>query len=200
MGLAGYCMRFIAGFLRIAHPITSLQRKGVKLIWIEECEKSFQQLKKLLTNAPILNITDPDEEFMVFIDAWKEGLGVILNQNGFVICFESKKLKCHERLYATHDLELESIVHTLKKLSRTITIIQAWRKKLQSTSPNVWSVKGLKLSIDTQLGCYNYYPFLRGSGKWWQWISSQDYPEQTSNMIPSWWWWISLLRLPTLFQ
>jgi hypothetical protein len=32
-----------------------------------------------------------------------------------VICFESRKLKEHERLYATHDLELEAIVHALKK-------------------------------------------------------------------------------------
>jgi hypothetical protein len=30
MGLAGYYRRFIEGFLNIAHPITSLQRKGVK--------------------------------------------------------------------------------------------------------------------------------------------------------------------------
>jgi hypothetical protein len=30
MGLASYYRRFIIGFLRIAHPITSLQRKGVK--------------------------------------------------------------------------------------------------------------------------------------------------------------------------
>jgi hypothetical protein len=28
MGLAGYYRRFIAGFSKIAHPITSLQRKG----------------------------------------------------------------------------------------------------------------------------------------------------------------------------
>jgi hypothetical protein len=62
-------MRFIAGFLRIAHPITSLQRKGVKLQWIEECENGFQQLKKLLTSAPILKIAYPDEEFVVFTNA-----------------------------------------------------------------------------------------------------------------------------------
>jgi hypothetical protein len=45
MGLTGYYKRFIVGFLRIAHPITSLQRKGVKFQWITECETSFQQLK-----------------------------------------------------------------------------------------------------------------------------------------------------------
>jgi hypothetical protein len=32
-----------------------------------------------------------------------------------VVCFESIKLKEHEMIYATHDLELEAIVHTLKK-------------------------------------------------------------------------------------
>jgi hypothetical protein len=32
-----------------------------------------------------------------------------------VIYFESRKLKEHKRLYATHDLELAAIVHALKK-------------------------------------------------------------------------------------
>jgi hypothetical protein len=54
MGLAGYYRRFIAGFSKIAHPITSLQRKEKKFQWTEECEKSFQRLKQLLTSAPIL--------------------------------------------------------------------------------------------------------------------------------------------------
>jgi hypothetical protein len=115
MGLAGYYRRFIAGFSRIAHPITSLQRKGVKFQWTKECEKSFHQLKKLLTSSAILKIADPSEGFLVCTDACKEGLGGFLNQNGFVICFESKKLKEHESLYATHDLELASIIHALKK-------------------------------------------------------------------------------------
>ena len=72
-------------------------------------------MKKLLTNAPILKIIDPNEDLMVCIDACKEGLGGVLSQNIFVICFESKKLKENERIYATHDLELEAIVHTLNK-------------------------------------------------------------------------------------
>jgi hypothetical protein len=42
MGLAGYYSRFIAGFSKIAHFITSLQRKGKKFQWIEECERNFQ--------------------------------------------------------------------------------------------------------------------------------------------------------------
>jgi hypothetical protein len=50
----------------------------------------------------------------------KKEIGGVLSQNGFVICFESRKLKEHERLYATNYLDLESIVHSLKKLSHYI--------------------------------------------------------------------------------
>jgi hypothetical protein len=115
MGLAGYYRRFIAGFSKIAHPITSLQRKEKKFQWTEECESSFQRLKQLLTSAPILKIADPNKDYVVCTDACKEGLGGVLSQEGFVICYESRKLKEHERNYATHDLELAAIVHVLRK-------------------------------------------------------------------------------------
>ena len=59
MGLAGYYMRFIKGFSKVAHPITSLKRKGIRFEWIARCEESFQQLKHLLTNAPVLKIMNP---------------------------------------------------------------------------------------------------------------------------------------------
>jgi hypothetical protein len=51
---------------------------------------------------------------VVCIDACKEGLGGVLTQNGYAIGYESRKIKEHERNYATHDLELASIVHALK--------------------------------------------------------------------------------------
>jgi hypothetical protein len=68
----------------------------------------------LLTNAPILKVSDPNEDFFVSTDACKEGLGGFLMQNGHVICYESRKLKEHEINYATHDLKLETIVHALR--------------------------------------------------------------------------------------
>jgi hypothetical protein len=41
MVIAGYYRRFIAGFSRTTHPITSLQRKEKKFQWTKECERSF---------------------------------------------------------------------------------------------------------------------------------------------------------------
>lgn len=37
MGLVGYYQRFVQGFSRISHPITSLQRKGKKFVWSGKC-------------------------------------------------------------------------------------------------------------------------------------------------------------------
>jgi hypothetical protein len=115
MGLAGYYRRFIEGLSKIAHPITSLQKKGVKFQWTLNCEKSFQHLKQLLTSAPLLRIAEPNEDFIVCTDACKEGLAGVLTQNGFVIYYDSRKLKEHERHHAAHDLELAAIVHALRK-------------------------------------------------------------------------------------
>jgi hypothetical protein len=51
----------------------------------------------------------------VCTDACKEGLGGVLSQEEFLVCYESRKLKEHEKNYATHNLELAAIVHALRK-------------------------------------------------------------------------------------
>ena len=62
----------------------------------------------------MLKITNPEADFLVCIDACKEGLGGVLMQEGKVICYESQKLNEHKVNYVTHDLELAAIVHALK--------------------------------------------------------------------------------------
>ncbi len=114
MGLAGYYRRFVEGFSKIAKPITTLQRKGVKYEWTVECNNAFSKLKRLLTSAPILRVPDMDKDFTVCTDASKQGLGAVLMQDKGVIAYASRKLKPHEELYATHDLELAAIVLALK--------------------------------------------------------------------------------------
>jgi hypothetical protein len=62
----------------------------------------------------VLKIADPDNDFLVCTNAYKEGLGGVLLQEGCVICYGSRKLNEHEFNYVTHDLELVAIVHALK--------------------------------------------------------------------------------------
>ena len=42
MGLVEYYRRFIEGFSKVAHPITSLQKKRMRFEWKPRCEESFQ--------------------------------------------------------------------------------------------------------------------------------------------------------------
>jgi hypothetical protein len=72
MVIASYYRGFIVGLAKIAHPITSLQKKGVKFEWTSKCEESFQHLKYLSTNALVLKIANLEESFVVCIDACKE--------------------------------------------------------------------------------------------------------------------------------
>eukprot|EP00253_Pinus_taeda_P035628 PITA_35628 len=113
MGLADYYRRFVEGFSKIAKPITTLQRKGVKYEWTEECNKAFSELKRLLTSAPILKVPNMDKDFMVCTNTSKHGLGAVLMQDRGVIAYVSRKLKPHEELYAIHDLELAVVVLAL---------------------------------------------------------------------------------------
>jgi hypothetical protein len=54
-----------------------------------------------------------DKDFTVCMDASKQGLGVVLMQDGGVIAYASWKLKHHEEIYAMHDLELETMMLAL---------------------------------------------------------------------------------------
>ena len=78
LGLAGYYRRFIENFSKLAKPLTSLLKKEVKFKWTEECEISFQELKKRLVSAPVLCLPDIEKEFQVYCDASHHGLGSVL--------------------------------------------------------------------------------------------------------------------------
>ena len=62
----------------------------------------------------ILKITDLEKDFVVCTDACNQGLGGVIMQDNHVVCYESRKFKDDEKNYATRDLELAAIVHSLK--------------------------------------------------------------------------------------
>ena len=62
LGLTGYYRRFIENISRIAKPMTGLLKKDTKFKWTEECEASFQELKKRLVTAPGLILPDQHKD------------------------------------------------------------------------------------------------------------------------------------------
>jgi hypothetical protein len=45
-------------FSKIAQPMTEQLKKEKKFTWTESCERSFQELKRRLTTAPVLTLPD----------------------------------------------------------------------------------------------------------------------------------------------
>lgn len=113
MGLVGYYMRSIKKISKIGNPITPLKRKGKKIECIAKCTSSFEKLKQLFTNSPVLMVADRDMYFLVCTNAYKKGLCGVLMHEGQVVYYESMKLNEHEVNYVTHDLEIDSIIRAL---------------------------------------------------------------------------------------
>nr|GFD04753.1 reverse transcriptase domain-containing protein [Tanacetum cinerariifolium] len=80
LGLGGYYRRFIKGFSKITKPMTKLTQKNVKFEWGDKQEAALQLLKQKLCSAPILALPEGSEDFIVYCDASKKGLGAVLMQ------------------------------------------------------------------------------------------------------------------------
>ncbi|KAA3487716.1 pol protein [Gossypium australe] len=87
LGLAGYYRRFVEGFSLIAAPLTKLLQKG----------ESFEKLKRILTETPVLIQPEAGKEFVVYCDASHTGLGCVLMQEGKVVAYASRQLRPHEK-------------------------------------------------------------------------------------------------------
>ena len=115
-GLARYYKRFIENISPLAAPMTRLTWKEIKFDWDDQCEEAFQELKRSLTTAPILIVSDRGQGYTVYCDALRAGLGCVLMQSGRVVAYGSRQLKNHEQNYPTHDMEFAVVVFTLKIL------------------------------------------------------------------------------------
>ncbi|WMV58226.1 hypothetical protein MTR67_051611, partial [Solanum verrucosum] len=93
------------------HPRTI---DGLTVRPADDCEKSFAELKTRLTTAPVLTVPEGSDDYVIYCDASRVGLGCVLMQRGKVIAYVSRDLKVHEKNYPTHDLELAAVVFAVK--------------------------------------------------------------------------------------
>ncbi|KAF7656700.1 hypothetical protein LDENG_00037160 [Lucifuga dentata] len=112
---ANFYQRFIWGYSNIAAPLTA--------------EEAFKILKLWVTSAPILQVPDPDRQFVVEVDASDVGVGAVLSQRGAAdqklhpCAFFSRRLTPAEKNYDIGNWELLAV-----KLA-----LEEWRHWLEGT-------------------------------------------------------------------
>ncbi|KAI3810725.1 hypothetical protein L1987_20347 [Smallanthus sonchifolius] len=109
-----FLVMIIQDFSKITTPLTTLTQKAVNFEWIQKQEEAFKTLKHKLSSASILALPEGNDDFVIYCDASRIGLGCALMQREKVIAYASRQLKIHEKSYTTHDLELGGIVFALK--------------------------------------------------------------------------------------
>ena len=97
LGLASYYRRYIQQFSDIATPLHYLTEKTATFVRTEECQKGFQRLKDLLSQAPVLCNPSFTKDFELQTDASAVGLGAVLDQDGDVVAYASRYLT-HTRI------------------------------------------------------------------------------------------------------
>ncbi|GFY07044.1 retrovirus-related Pol polyprotein from transposon 297 [Trichonephila clavipes] len=77
----GLVPKIYSAIRRYMRTIVPIKEKGAKFNWSGEAQDSFDQIKRTLTEAPILQLPNFSEQFNLFTDASGVGIGAVLQQN-----------------------------------------------------------------------------------------------------------------------
>jgi hypothetical protein len=115
LGMASYYRRFVKDFSQIVRPMVQLTKKGADFIWSEACTASFEEVKNILTTAPVMAYPRDEGGYILDTDACDVSIGAALSQiqdgQEKVIAYGSRKLNKAETNYCVTDKELLALRH-----------------------------------------------------------------------------------------
>eukprot|EP00741_Cyanophora_paradoxa_P017984 tig00021036_g17366.t1 len=122
-GFASYYRRFIKNFAKICEPSTGLLRSGIDWTWGKEQQSAFEELRRKLTEAPVLRYPDFEKKFILQTDACKYGLGAVLKQkddqgNEYIVACASRSTGRDEKNYSVPELEALAVVWAVTDVYR----------------------------------------------------------------------------------
>lgn len=158
LGKINFYHEYIPKSSILLEPLHKLLRKNEKFIWSEECERSFTDIKKLLSSQPVLEIFDKDLPIRIYTDASLEGIGAVFkqvqnNNKEKPVAYFSKKLNDSQKRKKAIYLECLAIKEAVKYwqhwlIGRRFTILSD-HKPLESMN--------IKARTDEELGELTYY-------------------------------------------
>ncbi|MBW0479546.1 hypothetical protein O181_019261 [Austropuccinia psidii MF-1] len=121
---ASYFRQHLKGFEVLSRPLYRICDQQTVFEMTQERMEAYEKIRKALTEAPLLLITDWNVPFKFYIDACRDGLGEALHQVQIIdkkptkgpVCYISKQIKPTEARYGACQMECLCLVWALDKL------------------------------------------------------------------------------------
>ena len=110
LGVLNYYRSHIPNFAETAKPLYALLPKGVKFLWTDEHQQSFDRLRELCQERITLSPLVEGKPFTLYTDASSVACGAVLLQEDNIIEFYSRKFSPTEQRYSTHERETLALV------------------------------------------------------------------------------------------
>ena len=117
VGLINYYRKFIPNLATILEPIDAL-KKCKEFEWTPQCQRAFQEVKKILTSGAVLVYFDPQKDVTLAVDASPYGIGAVIShatpEGDKPIAYASRKLTKAETNYSQLEKEALAIVYGVR--------------------------------------------------------------------------------------
>ena len=119
-GFVNYLAKFLPHLSEVMEPIRQLTKSNVSWHWGDAQDKAFNDIKTLVTQAPVLAYFNPEAEVSIQCDASDKGLGSALLQNEKPIAYASRALTEAEKRYCPLEKEMLAVVFSLEKFHQYV--------------------------------------------------------------------------------
>lgn len=136
LGMLTYLSRFFPHLAEKTAPLRELMRKDAQWCWTRTHELLFEEIKSLITKAPILQYFRADSPIILSVDSSSKGLGAVLLQNMGPVAYSSKTLTEIQQGYAQIEKETLAIVFGCERFKQYVYgrhfLVESDHKPLES--------------------------------------------------------------------
>lgn len=175
LGMTNYLAKFIPNYSEHIFPLTRLLKKDTVWHWDVGHKKTFEKLKQLISDAPVLSLYNVHSQVLLSVDASSTALGAVLMQDGRPVEYASRTLTDTQQRYAQIEKEMLAIVFACQKFHQYIygknnVIIESDHKPLESIFKKpldaiparlqrmMLRIQGYDLVVTYKPGKYMYIP------------------------------------------
>ena len=125
LGMVNYYRKFLHNLSTQLHPLHALLKHSTKWHWSDECDRAFKQVKRKLSEVPVLMHYNPELPIRLAGDVSNYGIGAVLSHvdpdgQEHPIAFASRTLSQCEKNYSQVEKEALSLIFGICKFHKYV--------------------------------------------------------------------------------